>query len=194
MKTIKNKKFFVLGMFTLTEILAVSAIISSVPIGAYVRAKQKAFEIECMNNMRQVGTAITTYQLTNGEYPKAAFFPENPKTDKNSICVILADEIQNKNVWLCPSMPDKLKEKGLTWVYNDTIGGKATIQNPEKTWILLEFSCVSKNAPAPHPGGYNIVYADGHVTTTNKLPEDITKNQQAMLEKIISDIQMAMAK
>lgn len=193
----KNSKFIrgkIARLFTLTEILAVSAIISSVPVTAYVLAKQKAAETECMNNMRQVGSAIVAYHLSNGEYPKAAFYPANPKTDANSIRVILSEEINSEKVWVCPSMPDKLKEKGLTWVYNDTLGGKQSVKDSSKTWILIEFSCVSKSAPKPHPGGYNIVYADGHVETTDKLPEDITKNQQAMLEKLEKEFQIAFTK
>lgn len=182
----KTAKKIIIRFFTITEMLAVAAIVSSVPMSAYVRAKQKAAETECMNNMRQVGMAITSYHLSNGVYPKAAFYPEKPKTDENSIRVILADEINSEKVWICPSMPDKLQEKGLTWVYNDTIAGKATIDDPANTWILIEFSCVSKNAPHPHPGGFNIVYADGHVKTTKELPKDISENQQVMLKKIFS--------
>ncbi len=182
---------FVLKMFTLTELLVVTAIISSVPTTAFIRAKQKAVETECMNNMRQVGMAINAYYLANGEYPKAAFYPENPKTDANSIRVILADEIKGDKIWLCPAMPEQLQEKGLTWVYNDVIGGKTSIPDPAKTWMLIEFSCVSKNALYPHPSGFNIVYADGHVKTTKELPEDIAKNQQASLEKIIREFALA---
>lgn len=181
----------VVKFFTLTEILAVAAIISSVPMTAYVRAKQKATETECMNNMRQVGMAITSYQLSNGGYPKAAFYPDKPKTDENSIRVVLADEINNEKVWICPSMPDKLQEKGLTWVYNDTLGGKAAVDDPVNTWILIEFSCVCKDAPHPHPGGFNIVYADGHVKTTREIPKDITASQQEALNRLILEFSSA---
>jgi prepilin-type processing-associated H-X9-DG protein len=187
----KRKQSSLKKMFTLTEVLAVSAIISSVPVGAYLRAKQKAQEIECMNNMRQVGNAIVAYHLSNGEYPKAVFYPENPKTDENSIRVVLADELKSEKIWLCPAMPEQLQEKGLTWVYNDAIAGKASVADPSKTWILIEFSCASKKAPLPHPGGFNIVYADGHVETSKTLPEEITKNQQAILDKLIEQHQLA---
>lgn len=192
MRSVKAGKSKIVRLFTLTEILAVAAIISSVPMGAFVRAKQKAAETECMNNMRQVGSAIVSYHLSNGEYPKAAFFPENPKTDENSIRVILGDELKSEKIWLCPAMPDKLKEKGLTWVYNDSIAGKSSLKDPAGTWILIEFNCVSKNAPPPHPGGYNIVYGDGHVETKKKLPDDITKNQQAMILEMERKFQIAM--
>ncbi|MFZ2654508.1 MAG: H-X9-DG-CTERM domain-containing protein [Victivallales bacterium] len=186
-----NLKRMTIRYFTLTELLLVTAIVTSIPAGTYLKVKQKAVETECMNNMRQVGMAIVTFQISNGEFPKAAFFPEKPKTDKNSIRVILGDEIHGDKVWICPAMPDELKDKGLTWVYNDTLAGKATVKDPEKTWLLIEFTCVSKKTPPAHPGGFNIVYADGHVATSKILPEDITKSQQAMLDELIKGREFA---
>jgi len=179
--------------FTVTELLAVTAIVTSIPAGTYLKVKQKAVEIECMNNMRQVGAAIIAYQLSNGEYPKAAFFPEKPKTDANSIRVILGDELKGDKFWVCPALPEAFKEKGLTWVYNDTVGGKATVKDPAKTWLLIEFNCVSNKLPAAHPGGFNIVYADGHVATTRELPAEITKSQQARLDQIRARYALACA-
>ncbi len=184
--TTTTAKRWIRRNFTLTELLMVTAIVTSVPTGAYLRAKQKALEIECMNNMRQVGTAIVAYHLGNGEYPNAAFFPENPRTDENSIRVILADEIPGERPWICPAMPDELKARGLTWVYNDTLAGQDSVRDPARTWILIEFTCVSAKVPAAHPGGFNIVYADGHVETARTLPEDITKSQQAMLQRLMT--------
>lgn len=192
MKAIKKLKKMTARYFTLTELMVVTAIVTSIPVGTYLKVKQKAVETECLNNMRQVGIAIVAFQTSNGEYPKAAFFPEKPRTDEDSIRVILGDELGEK-VWVCPAMPDALKDKGLTWVYNDTIGGKSSVKDPAKTWILIEFSCVSKKVPPAHPGGYNIVYADGHVATSRQLPEDITKNQQAMLDKLIKMTEVACA-
>jgi prepilin-type N-terminal cleavage/methylation domain-containing protein/prepilin-type processing-associated H-X9-DG protein len=193
MKGKKSAAKKIIRLFTLTEMLAVTAIISSVPMGAYVLAKKKAVEIECLNNIRQAGMGITSYHLSNSQYPKAAFYPENPKTGEDSICVVLSEELKSEKIWLCPSMPDKLKEKGLTWVYNDAIAGKAAVQDPEKTWTLIEFTCVSKNAIAPHPGGFNIVHADGNVQASKTLPEDILKNQQAILEKFLKNSKFASA-
>jgi len=187
MKLGKSRKAVRISFFTLTELLVVSAIVSSIPAGAYIQAKKKAVQMQCMNNMRQVGMALISFQLSNGAYPQAAFYPKNPKTDKDSIRVILSGEITNDKVWLCPAMPEKLKKKGLTWVYNDTIAGKAMVKSPAKTWVLIEFSSVSKKVPSAHPGGYNIVYADGHVETSRKLPADIKKNQQALLEQLIKE-------
>lgn len=178
--------------FTMTELLLVTAIVTSIPAGTYLKVKQKAVEIECLNNMRQVGAAIVAFQLSNGEYPKAAFYPENPKADANSIRVILGEELSDSDkIWLCPAMPDEFKAKGLTWVYNDTIAGQATIKDPTQTWILIEFSCVSQKVPSAHPGGFNIVYADGHVATSRELPADITKSQQALLERFSRRLEVA---
>ena len=74
---------------------------------------------------------------------------------------------------------NELQEKGLTYIYNDAISGKSSFRDPSKKWVLIEFNCVHKDSPHPHPGGYNVLFADGHVQTTKRLPSKITKLRQA---------------
>ena len=162
--------------FVLTELLAVAAIIASLPSSSYQRVKQKTYQTECTNNLRQIGQLLRMYELENGYYPKASFYPKKPGSGEDSIRVQLGGPEQ---LWICPALPDKLKEKGLTFVYNDAIAGKSTLKNPSKKWVLIEFNCVSKNSPHPHPGGYNILFADGHVINSKRLPRKITSKQQA---------------
>lgn len=164
-------KFRIFG-FTLTEILAVAAIVSSMPIGAYQRGKQKALQTKCMSNLQQIGQLLTMYVLENGEYPPAAFFPKNPSKGDDSIRSLLGGP---KQLWVCPSLPGELQKKGLTFIYNDSLVGKSALENPDKKWVLIEMSCVSKGSPHPHPGGYNILFADGHILASKKLPKKITK-------------------
>jgi prepilin-type processing-associated H-X9-DG protein len=172
--------------FSITEVLAVATMISTVPMGAYMRAKEKGAETECKSNLQEIGKALAIYINDNGEYPKAAFFPKEPKTGADSIRVLLPD-IPEK-LWICPSTPDALKEKGLTFVYNDSLGGKKEFSDPGKKWVLIEINCVSASAPAPHPTGYNVLFADGHVITTRRLPSKITDSQQAVLDRLQQEL------
>ena len=168
----RKRKTLKLFGFTLTEVLAVAAIISSVPMSSYQRAKDKASETECKHNLRQIGQMINAFYLENGYYPKAAFYPKNPNGGEDSIKSIIGGP---KPFWVCPSLPDKLQKKGLTFVYNDAIAGKSSVNNPHKKWVLIEVNCVHKNSPPPHPGGFNILFADGHVISSKRLPSKITK-------------------
>ncbi len=180
--------------FSLTEVMLVAAIVSSIPTGAYVRARQRALQLQCSSNLQQIGKAIIMYYYTEGYYPKAKFFPRNPLKDPDSIVTILdsAGSGIPREMWICPSAPDALRKKGLTFVYNDRFAGRRALKNPTKAWLMIEVNCVSRRVPAPHPGGYNILFADGHVITTRTLPPSITSKQQAMLRRLQESDRLAL--
>ncbi len=182
-----------IARFALPEILAVAAIISAIPSTSYQKVKQKAYHTECTNNLTQIGQLLRMYVLENDRYPAAAFYPKNPEKGADSIRVLLGGP---KKLWTCPSLPDQLQSKGLTFVYNDALAGKRTLPKPEKKWVLIEFNCVSKKAPGPHNKGYNVLFADGHIITTKRLPKKITNSQQAQFDKACREfrnIQLAIA-
>jgi len=166
--------------------MAVTAIVTSIPAAQYSRAKQKATQLECQQNLQQVGKAILMYQMGEGKYPDAVFYPEKPFEDDKSIAKILDDSGAGipREMWQCPAAPDALRKLGLTFVYNDKFAGRRSLPKPEKAWLLIELNCVSANVPAPHPQGYNILFADGHVITTKHLPASITAKQKAQIKRI----------
>ncbi len=171
MKRVKSWLTNRMRYFTLIEVIAVAAIVASVPMNSYQRAKEKAHETNCRNNLIQVGQLLRMYVLENGTFPKAAFYPQDAEKSDDSIRKIIGGPME---MWGCPSLPDVLGQKGLTYIYNDTLGGKSSFNNPEKKWVLIEMTCTDKNAPHPHPGGYNVLFADGHVIATKTLPTKIT--------------------
>ena len=174
--------------FSITEILAVSAIVTSIPAAQYARAKQKAYETECRHNLRQIGQMITMYQMSEGTYPKAVFYPRDAFKDNNSIVRLLEDAGYRvpREMWKCPAAPPALAKRGLTFVYNESVGGKSSVPRPNKTWLLIEINCVSKRVSMPHPGGYNVLLADGSVLTTKILPPDLRKLQRAAIDKALN--------
>jgi prepilin-type processing-associated H-X9-DG protein len=186
MMTFARKHKWILA-FSMTEILAVSAIVTSIPAAQYARAKQKAYETKCRSNLQQIGQMVTMFQMSEGVYPKAVFYPADAFKDSNSIVKIMEDAGYRvpREMWICPSAPEDLAKRGLTFVYNESIGGKSSVPRPNKTWLLIEINCVSKRVSEPHPGGYNVLLADGTVITTKILPPDLRKLQQAAIRKAI---------
>ena len=88
--TPKNgKRRYIIRRFSLTEILAVAAIVTSIPGAQYAKVKEKGYEAECFSNLRQIGILMTAYNLENGRYPKAAFYPDDPLSGEDRISVIL---------------------------------------------------------------------------------------------------------
>ena len=160
-----------LRRFTSVEILAVAAIIAAVPTSSFQKVHEHALELKCRNNLSQIGQFLQMYVIENDFYPKATFFPSDLGKGNDNISKLLEGP---KRLWICPSLPGELADKGLTFVYNDRIAGKRTLKNPQKTWVLIEMTCTSEKAPHPHPGGYNILFADGHVVTSKRLPKKIT--------------------
>ena len=163
--------------FTVTELLVAVTIVTSVSSAAFVNVKDKAKQTECQNNLRQIGMALRMHEMTNGKLPKAAFFPEDTKKGKDSIRVILKG--YPAKLFMCPSAPEEISKKGLTFLWNDKCSGKPShrIKNPKKTWLMIEVNAVSDKVPAPHPGGYNILYADMQTVEAEKeLPKDLAED------------------
>jgi prepilin-type processing-associated H-X9-DG protein len=169
--------------FSLVEVMVVSAIVTSIPAAQYARAKQKAYEVRCMQNLQQIGQLVTMFHDSEGTYPDAVFFPSDALNDPKSIVKVLenAGYPVPPEMWICPGAPLELAARKLTFVYNDKCAGRADLKAPNKAWLLVEVNCVSKSVPPPHPGGYNVLCADGHVVTTAQLPSDLVKLQQAAL-------------
>ena len=89
-------------------------------------------------------------------------------------------------LFICPSAPGELAEKGLTFLWNDRCSGKTIrqIKNPKKTWLMIEINAVSDDRPPPHPGGYNILYADLQTIKTEKeLPKVLADEIRARVSE-----------
>jgi prepilin-type processing-associated H-X9-DG protein len=70
-----------------------------------------------------------------------------------------------RKLFICPGAPEAWKQAGLTYVYNDLIRGQLldNVQDPASTWLMMDANMVSSTFPAPHLGGYNVLFCDGHV-------------------------------
>ncbi len=161
MRRVRRKRLL-LG-FTALELMAVAAIVGgiySASSSAYIRARQKGLETQCAQNLRQVALLIQMYEMENGKLPNAAFFPKDPRAGTDSLSVILGRDA--KTLLVCPSVPDEFQANGLTFLWNDRWSGKplSSIPDPRNAWLLVEVSAANTEVPAPHRGGYNVLYAD----------------------------------
>ncbi len=170
-----------IAAFTLIEVMVVTGIMMS-EANNYGDVKRLAYQTDCKNNLMQLYQALLMYDMNNGGLPKAAFFPKHPKGDPDSLELIL--DAAYRPSLVCPVFPSAIKEKGLTYLYNDSLGGQSLDMIPDapNTWLLMEMNAVSPEIPMPHPGGFNILYANGQVRVSKTIPkvfEDLQKKAAA---------------
>ena len=174
-KTLRRSKMLKLLKFskgfTVIELLAVTTLLSSLSTSAYVGAKNKAYEVKCQSNLRQIGLAVKMFELSNGRLPEAKFYPEEPNKDPKSIKVILKNYGVSEKLFICPTYPPELKKKGLTYLWNDQLSGKrlSRIKNPAKVWMMVDLTAALEGISS-HRQGYNILYADCHVEWSPNSP------------------------
>lgn len=179
---LKRKRFARMAAFTLLEVIVVTGIMTS-QANNYGDVKRIAHQKSCENNLRQLYMAFTMYDMSNGQLPNAKFFPKHPKGDPRSLVKLLDDAYAPMLV--CPVFPKAIKDKGLTYIFNDELGGKPldSVPNPGETWLLMEMNAVSDAIPNPHPGGFHILYADGKIKVQKKIPQRFAALQEKIKQQ-----------
>lgn len=172
--------------YTMIEVMMVASLVGVIPISVYLEAQKSAKSADCISNLRNIYIATQMYEMDFESLPNAKFYPKSPKDDPQSILNVLGNYIDDKRVFICPSMPSELISKSLTYIWNDSYNNRLmdSIPNKSFSWLLTDMTAVDAKIPPPHQGAYNVVFVDGHAESVKEssfLPPPLARLKERSL-------------
>jgi prepilin-type N-terminal cleavage/methylation domain-containing protein/prepilin-type processing-associated H-X9-DG protein len=156
--------------FTLIELLvviAIIAILAAILFPVFAKARKKAQQTTCLNNLKQLSLASRQYLDDNGNrfMPGAA----HPAAVAGSFVAILAPYVKSPQVFLCPSAPNTFVEH--TWQQQADANAKDT------GWVWTNAGPAGQRSHY----GINIVLTGGRISGWETPPvEDKLKEPTRM--------------
>ncbi|MHB9131774.1 MAG: type II secretion system protein [Armatimonadota bacterium] len=157
--------------FTLIELLvviAIIAILAAILFPVFAKAREKAWQTNCLNNQRQVALAILMYVQDNSE----TFFPD----PTSSAWPKVLTAYNETNIYDCPTQTgvgsNNKPEYGINqYLFEFAIGDVQSpvstvltidllMNNPPSNYAILDFD---KDVSARHLDGVVLSCVDGHV-------------------------------
>ncbi|BDI28258.1 hypothetical protein CCAX7_003090 [Capsulimonas corticalis] len=112
--------------FTLIELLVVIviiAILAAILFPVFAKAREKARQISCESNLKQIGLAEMQYNQDNDEVYSGAYKYDATNTGRILWMELLYPYTKSAAVYLCPDQTDHIRpnEYGNNWAFSGTV-------------------------------------------------------------------------
>jgi hypothetical protein len=173
MDFLQRWSFLSFFMHSFARVCIILLTIGLISWGLYQFFEEHAAAHQCEERLRQIYKALEQYEIERGVLPHAAFFPDDPKQDSDSLITALAAYVAGNEVYICPAAALLIKETGLTYVWNVDLNGKKLRDSNDAVWMLTEINALSDQVPPPHWWRYHILYTDGTIHHSRTPPEGL---------------------
>ena len=192
--------------FTLIELLvviAIIAILAAILFPVFAKAREKARQISCLSNLKQLSLGFVQYvQDSDEEYPdtgagssaKPCWIPAPPSASPSDIfdvtLGVLYPYVKSSQVYVCPD-DTQGDTRHLSYSMNQYMGynppsngptSLAIVDTPATTILLIDeqltlndgnFNPCKDRPSRVHTGGANFAFGDGHAKW--RRPEQLTE-------------------
>ncbi len=173
--------------FTLIELLvviAIIAILAAILFPVFARAREKARQTSCLNNVKQLVLGINMYAQDYDESLPMSRHRSNPTASWQGWNTLVDPYVKNTQVFTCPSETNYSVGYGCTCsntyssMMYEAARSLAKIEHPSELYLILcgmsgydhiplncwpgACACTPNNVAFRHNEGTNIGFVDGH--------------------------------